>query len=72
MVTGATSPLGHAIAPRMTTDGAALAVTGHTPAKLRAIARTLEAASARHMWCLRAVRSVRAGSPLPIDGIPLL
>jgi NAD(P)-dependent dehydrogenase (short-subunit alcohol dehydrogenase family) len=47
VVTGVTSPLGQAIALRLAAEGAAVAVTGHTPAKLEPVVHSLDAANAR-------------------------
>ncbi len=49
VVTGVTSPLGEAIALRLVAEGAAVAVTGHTPAKLAHVAQALTSARARHL-----------------------
>ena len=48
VVTGVTSPIGQAIALRLAAEGAAVAVTGHTPAKLDRVTQALTAAKARH------------------------
>ncbi len=47
VVTGVTSPLGQAIALRLAAEGAAVAVTGHTPAKVEQAGQALEKAQAR-------------------------
>ncbi len=47
VVTGVTSPLGQAIALRLAAEGAAVAVTGHTPAKVEQVEQALEKAQAR-------------------------
>ena len=47
VVTGVTSEIGRAIALRLAAEGAAVAVTGHTPAKLEPVVRALQAARAR-------------------------
>lgn len=47
VITGVTSPIGQAIALRLAAEGAAVAVTGHTPAKLEAVVQALQAAQAR-------------------------
>ncbi|HSB69138.1 MAG TPA: SDR family oxidoreductase [Candidatus Methylomirabilis sp.] len=47
VVTGVTSPIGQAIALRLAAEGAAVAVTGHTPAKLEPVVEALRAAKAR-------------------------
>jgi NAD(P)-dependent dehydrogenase (short-subunit alcohol dehydrogenase family) len=47
VVTGVTSEIGEAIALRLAAEGAALAVTGHTPAKLEPVVRALQGAQAR-------------------------
>lgn len=49
VVTGVTSPLGEAIAQRLAAEGAAVAVTGHTPAKVERVAQAMEAAKATYM-----------------------
>ncbi len=49
VVTGVTSPLGQAIALRLAADGAAVAVTGRTPAKLEPVMQALGAARARYL-----------------------
>jgi NAD(P)-dependent dehydrogenase (short-subunit alcohol dehydrogenase family) len=49
VVTGVTSPLGEAIALRLAAEGAAVAVTGHTPAKVERVAQALERAQTRFM-----------------------
>jgi len=49
VITGVTSPIGQAIALRLAADGAAVAVTGHTPAKVAIVAAALERAKARFM-----------------------
>jgi 3-oxoacyl-[acyl-carrier protein] reductase len=49
VVTGVTSPIGQAIALRLAAEGAAVAVTGHTPAKLEIVAQALTSAKARHL-----------------------
>ena len=49
VVTGVTSPLGEAIALRLAAEGAAVAVTGHTPAKVEKVAGALERGKARFM-----------------------
>ena len=49
VVTGVTSPLGQAIALRLAAEGAAVAVTGHTPAKVEKVAEALEQANAKFM-----------------------
>ena len=47
VVTGVTSDIGRAIALRLAAEGAALAVTGNTPAKVDRVAKVLEGAGAR-------------------------
>ena len=47
VVTGVTSDIGRAIALRLAADGAAVAVTGNTPAKVERVAKDMEAAGAR-------------------------
>ena len=47
VVTGVTSDIGRAIALRLAAEGAAVAVTGNTPAKVEKVAHDLEAAGAR-------------------------
>ena len=47
VVTGATSEIGQAIAVRLATEGAAVAVTGNTAAKVEATAAVLKEANAR-------------------------
>ena len=47
VVTGVTSDIGRAIALRLAAEGAAVAVTGNTPAKVDRIAKDLECAGAR-------------------------
>ena len=49
VITGVTSPLGQAIALRLAAEGAAVAVTGRTPAKLGKVVQALEAAKAVHL-----------------------
>ncbi|HSC71720.1 MAG TPA: SDR family NAD(P)-dependent oxidoreductase, partial [Candidatus Methylomirabilis sp.] len=49
VVTGVTSEIGKAIALRLAAEGAAVAVTGNTPAKVEQVARVLETAKARFM-----------------------
>ena len=49
VVTGVTSPLGQAIALRLAAEGAAVAVTGHTAAKLGPVVGALQGAGARLM-----------------------
>jgi len=49
VVTGVTSPLGQAIALRLAAEGAAVAVTGHTPAKVEKVAEALGQANAKFM-----------------------
>ncbi|HSD51213.1 MAG TPA: SDR family oxidoreductase [Candidatus Methylomirabilis sp.] len=49
VVTGVTSEIGKAIALRLSAEGAAVAVTGNTPAKVEKVARVLESAKARFM-----------------------
>jgi NAD(P)-dependent dehydrogenase (short-subunit alcohol dehydrogenase family) len=49
VVTGVTSPIGQAIALRLAAEGAAVAVTGHTPAKLEQVAQALRSARARYL-----------------------
>jgi NAD(P)-dependent dehydrogenase (short-subunit alcohol dehydrogenase family) len=49
VVTGATSPIGQAIALRLAAEGAAVAVTGHTPAKVEQVREALARAQARFM-----------------------
>ena len=49
VVTGVTSPLGEAIALRLAAEGAAVAVTGHTPAKLEPVVHALQGARARFL-----------------------
>ncbi len=49
VVTGVTSPLGEAIAVRLAAEGAAVAVTGRTPAKLDPVTQALQAAKARFL-----------------------
>jgi NAD(P)-dependent dehydrogenase (short-subunit alcohol dehydrogenase family) len=49
VVTGVTSPLGEAIALRLVAEGAAVAVTGHTPAKVEKVAEALGQAKATFM-----------------------
>jgi 3-oxoacyl-[acyl-carrier protein] reductase len=44
-----TSPIGQAIALRLAAEGAAVAVTGHTPAKVAQVAGALAQANARHI-----------------------
>jgi NAD(P)-dependent dehydrogenase (short-subunit alcohol dehydrogenase family) len=46
-ITGVTSPLGQAIALRLAATGAAVAVTGHTPAKVENVAEALGQAKAK-------------------------
>jgi 3-oxoacyl-[acyl-carrier protein] reductase len=53
VVTGVTSPLGEAIALRLAAEGAAVAVTGRTAAKLTRVSQALEAARAR--WLAEAL-----------------
>jgi 3-oxoacyl-[acyl-carrier protein] reductase len=47
VVTGVTSDIGRAIALRLAVEGAAVAVTGNTPAKVARVAKDLEGAHAR-------------------------
>jgi NAD(P)-dependent dehydrogenase (short-subunit alcohol dehydrogenase family) len=47
VVTGVTSDIGRAIALRLAAEGAAVAVTGNTPAKVARVAKDLEGARAR-------------------------
>ena len=47
VVTGATSEIGKAIALRLAAEGAAIAVTGNTPAKVEKMVKELESAKAR-------------------------
>lgn len=47
VVTGVTSPIGEAIALRLAREGAQVAVTGHTPAKVEQVAKALEGAGSR-------------------------
>jgi 3-oxoacyl-[acyl-carrier protein] reductase len=49
VVTGVTSPLGQAVALRLAAEGAAVAVTGHTAAKLAGVTAALEGAKARFL-----------------------
>jgi 3-oxoacyl-[acyl-carrier protein] reductase len=49
VVTGVTSPLGEAIALRLASEGAAVAVTGHTPTKVETVAEALKRAKAPYM-----------------------
>lgn len=49
VVTGVTSEIGKAIALRLAAEGAAVAVTGNTPAKVEKVAKDLESAKARFM-----------------------
>lgn len=49
VVTGATSPIGQAIALRLAAEGAAVAVTGHTPAKVEQVREALAQAQAGFM-----------------------
>lgn len=49
VVTGVTSPIGQAIALRLAADGAAVAVTGHTPAKLEKVVEALQSAKANYL-----------------------
>jgi len=46
VITGVTSPLGQAIALRLAAEGAAVAVTGHTPTKLEKVVGALQQARA--------------------------
>lgn len=49
VVTGVTNPLGEAIALRLASEGAAVAVTGHTPTKVETVAEALKRAKALYM-----------------------
>ena len=49
VVTGVTSEIGKAIALRLAVEGAAVAVTGNTPAKVEKVAKDLESAKTRFM-----------------------
>ncbi len=49
VITGATSPLGQAIALRLAAEGAAVAITGHTPAKLEGVVMALRQAGVECM-----------------------
>ncbi len=49
VVTGVTSEIGKAIALRLAAEGAAVAVTGNTPAKVEKVVMDLEGAKARYM-----------------------
>ncbi len=62
VVTGVTSPLGQAIALRLAADGAAVAVTGRTAAKLEGVVRALQTAQARYI-----AEAVDLTSPEAVD-----
>lgn len=49
VVTGVTSEIGKAIALRLAAEGAAVAVTGNTPAKVEKVAKDLESAKTQFM-----------------------
>ena len=49
VVTGVTSPLGQAIALRLAAEGAAVALTGHTPTKVETVAGALKQVQADYM-----------------------
>ncbi|HXZ44298.1 MAG TPA: SDR family oxidoreductase [archaeon] len=49
VVTGVTSDIGKAIALRLAADGAAVAVTGNTPAKVERVVKDLESAKGQFM-----------------------
>ena len=63
VVTGVTSPLGQAIAARLAAEGADVAVTGRTPAKLQSVAEALH--NGRTRWMAEAVDLT---SPEAVDG----
>ena len=63
VVTGVTSPLGHAIALRLAAEGAAVAVTGRTPEKLERVTQALQNADVRCM-----AEALDLTSPETVDG----
>jgi 3-oxoacyl-[acyl-carrier protein] reductase len=63
VVTGVTSPIGQAIALRLAAEGAAVAVTGHTVAKVEQVAEALTQAKARFM-----AEALDLTAPETVDG----